>query len=117
MQRKGWKMFHNEELNKIYEESKPIVKTHLENLDYISNDIMTLEKIMGAYAIPYIKLWINDTACLIWDSERIKFGDDSILLPLIECKAHYRIKYSKYLDDLFNLGMEKLKKVKNESIR
>lgn len=99
-------MFNDERLQKIYEDSKPIVNAHLEKLDKISQDIKTLESILKeSCVINGMVTFTEDNLkgySLFWDGNRIVLvkGDHEYSHPLIESKAYVRLASYKYLSEL-----------------
>lgn len=100
-------MFHNPELQRIYEESKPIFKEHLSNINFINNDIKILEgvfKNLGKY------FEFNcDGACLYYDPQNRRLWISTscgLERPFIEAPLRIRIKYAHMMENLFKLIKE-----------
>lgn len=112
-------MFNNPELQKIYEESQPIIEEHLRSLDKISDDIKNLEILLKHAGGEGFKAELRDKDGILQGSLqflngrlRHEFIDDHLSntsIPLIEKKVATRIKMAKYLPDFLIKFFEAIK--------
>jgi len=78
-------------------------------LDEISSDIRSLEKVLKNGFVNKCSFYIDDFEFLCWDGHRIILKNIDYTKPLIETKFEIRLKYAKFLPDLLKKCMETIK--------
>lgn len=99
--------FHNPELQRIYEESKPIIENHHKNINFINNDIKILEGIFVKLG-KYFEVSC-DEATLYYDPQVKRLCISTVCgidRPFIEAPLRIRFKYAVMMEILFKNVVE-----------
>lgn len=102
-------MFNNPELQKIYEDSKPVVEAHLKKLNDLCKDIKLMEDNLSRTGLSETPEYTFDDATLSFFSGRIwcrRGGRKDILISM---KIADRLAMKKHLPEFFRRCIEKLK--------
>jgi hypothetical protein len=101
--------FNNPELQRVYEEGEPIIKSHLEFLDGINNDIKILEGLLKTTGLSLLQThcFYDDLELFFLDG-RVICKTENVSKPLLECSVRTRLKAAPHLDKFFKYCMDNL---------
>ena len=102
-------MFNNPELQRIYEESKPIVEAHLKKIDQLGKDITLMEKGLNTAGIGETPDLIAGDATLNFFSGRIWCRRKGRKDVLISMPVQDRLAMQKHLPEFFRRCLEQIK--------
>lgn len=99
--------FSDPRLQKIYEDSKPIIENHHRNINFINNDIKILEGIFIKFGKDFETSC--DDATLYYDPDIKRLCISTVCgidRPFIEAPLRIRFQYADMMENLFKLIKE-----------